>query len=137
MSLVTWQNSLSVGVPEMDLQHQKLIKLLNDFHQAMNDKHAKEKIQQTLDALAAYTVSHFRNEEEFMRRANFPRLAEHQKIHAKLVSEVQALQAKCRAGEVLVPASVMKFMWDWLQNHIMKEDQQYSPANKPTTAAAK
>jgi hemerythrin-like metal-binding protein len=135
MSLVTWQNSLSVGVPEMDRQHQTLIQLLNEFHKAMNERHAKEKIQQTLDALATYTVNHFKAEEAYMSKNHFAGLDAHKKIHANLIKEVQALQAKCRAGEQLVPASVMKFMWNWLQNHIVKEDKQYAPAGSLTTAA--
>jgi hemerythrin-like metal-binding protein len=130
MALMQWSNSLSVGIPEMDSQHQKLVQLLNDFHQAMTDRSAKDKIGKTLDALIAYTQTHFREEETLLKNVGYAGFEAQRAAHNQFIDEVKKLKAKSQAGEVLVAGEVMKLMWGWLQNHIMKMDAQYGPVVK-------
>jgi len=37
MALFDWNDQLSVGVAEIDKQHQELVKLINDLHEAMRE----------------------------------------------------------------------------------------------------
>jgi hemerythrin len=136
MALITWSNSLSVGIPEMDRQHQKLVQLLNDFHQAMTDRSAKEKLGKTIAALVEYTQTHFKEEEALLSSIRYDGLEAQRKAHAQFVSEVKGLEAKAKAGQVLVASEVMKLMWGWLQTHIMKMDAQYGPAVKAKQVGA-
>ena len=42
MSLITWDESLSVNVAEIDRQHQKRVAMINELHDAMKSGKGKE-----------------------------------------------------------------------------------------------
>ena len=65
MNAVSWSSQYSVGIATIDSEHQKLIALINDLHAAMKEG-GEAAMGKILDGLAAYTVSHFANEEKLM-----------------------------------------------------------------------
>ena len=61
-----------------------------------------------------------------MRSANYPHLARHQAIHAKLIDQVGELQSKFKRGK-RINTELMRFLKNWLTDHIQKTDMQYAP----------
>ena len=98
MALVTWDQSYSVSVRRLDEQHQKLFALINELHEAMRQGQGQAIVQDTLRQLATYTVTHFRAEEEVLRKANYPGLAEHHAEHQKYVARVNEFAEDLKAG---------------------------------------
>ena len=126
MSLVTWDQTYSVSVRKLDEQHQKLFALLNALHDAMRQGSGQAMVQETLRELATYTVTHFRAEEELMRRTNYPGLAAHQVEHQRFVDKVNQLTQDLEAGRNVSSMQVVGFIRDWLAGHIRKTDRSYS-----------
>ena len=126
MPLMEWNATLSVSVPSLDAQHQKLIALLNQLHDAMRAGKGAATLATVLDDLASYTRTHFTNEEILMKAHRFPGLEAHTAEHRKLVAEVQKLQADLKAGHLLT-LTVMEFLQAWLSRHILQSDKQYAP----------
>ena len=126
MSLVTWDQTYSVSVRKLDEQHQKLFALLNALHDAMRQGSGQAIVQDTLRELATYTVTHFRAEEELMRRTNYPGLAAHQVEHQRFVDKVNQLTQDLQAGRNVSSMQVVGFIKDWLAGHIRKTDRSYS-----------
>ena len=126
MSLVTWDQSYSVSVRKLDEQHQKLFALLNALHDAMRQGKGQAIVQDTLRELATYTVTHFRAEEELMRRANYPGLAPHQVEHQRFVARVNQLTQDLQTGRNVSSIEVVGFIKDWLSEHIRRTDRSYS-----------
>ena len=122
---IVWCDDFSVNVPEMDAQHQKLVKLVNQLHSAMKQQHSAEQVGKVIDELAKYTVEHFSSEEEYMASKNFPGLDEHKKVHQHFVEKVQEFEQKYMDGKVTLSLDIMNFLKDWLLNHIGKMDKQY------------
>jgi len=87
MSLVKWSDEMSVQVPELDNQHKKLIDLLNQLHDAMANRRAKEVAGPIIKELIMYTVAHFRTEEQYMQRCAYADLENHQALHGRLTVE--------------------------------------------------
>jgi hemerythrin len=127
MPLIQWTNELSVGIAEIDKQHQQLIGLLNALHEAMVAGAAKATIPQVVHGLAEYATTHFAAEERYMMQSGFPFLREHQVEHAAFTKKVRALQAELPATSVSLTVETMNFMRDWLVNHIQKTDKRYAP----------
>jgi hemerythrin len=121
-----WQEKYSVGIPQIDAQHQGLIRLINDLHSAMASGHGKDAIGKTLDELIRYTKSHFTYEETVLRQKNYSKYAMHLAEHKKLTAQVTELREKFLSNKLTLTMEVMQFLKNWLADHIMGHDHQYA-----------
>ena len=121
-----WNASFATGVERYDDAHKVLFQMINDLHDAMQQKRSKEAVGQILTGLAEYTISHFADEERVFAQTRYPGEAEHKRHHKQLVDQVVELQGKFDSGETLATQEVITFLQDWLINHIKAVDQKYS-----------
>jgi methyl-accepting chemotaxis protein/hemerythrin len=122
-----WDLSFATGVERYDSAHKTLFRMVNDLHDAMQQKRSKEAIGQILNGLADYTISHFADEERSFAQTHYPEETQHKQLHKKLVDQVVELQGKFQAGETLLSQDVITFLQDWLINHIKGVDKRYGP----------
>ncbi|HEX9080200.1 MAG TPA: bacteriohemerythrin, partial [Desulfuromonadaceae bacterium] len=108
-----WDESFATGVRSLDDQHRRLFDMVNDLHDAMQQKRSREAVGSILGRLIEYTASHFAAEEEGFRRTGYPEEAQHRTHHARLVEQVLDLQRKFNSGEALLTQSVIEFLQDW------------------------
>lgn len=125
-----WRDEYNTGIREVDEQHKRLVKLINDLHLAMQDGKGKDVLGGILDQLVDYTKVHFRSEETMLMRQGYAGLGSHQKIHSNLTDQVIALRDKYRSGSLTLTMQTMTFLKDWLRNHILIEDMKYVTALK-------
>ncbi|MCE1188141.1 MAG: bacteriohemerythrin [Ignavibacteria bacterium] len=125
MPLINWADSMSVGIPEIDDQHKKLIDLTNLFYAAMNAGKSREVTGHIIAELVAYTEYHFSAEEQLMESRSYPGLEEHKKEHLKLTLQVKDLYVRHEKGNLIISMEIMNFLRDWLNNHIKESDRQY------------
>lgn len=123
---VKWDSSLSVGVKTFDSHHQKLISLINKLYVNMEAGDGEEVLKKTLSELIEYTDWHFAAEEEVFEKYNYPELKMHVKQHQALLSKARELQNGLENGESVLTNEVLDFLQDWVNNHILKTDRQYS-----------
>ncbi len=126
MSLVTWSEKLSVGVPSIDNQHKKLVTLLNQLHDAMMAGKGRDTLGTVLKGLIEYTTTHFKYEEELFAKTGYADAAAHKKNHDDLVKTVLDIQKKYeQTGPAALTLQVMNFLKDWLTKHIQGTDMAY------------
>ncbi|MEE4255248.1 MAG: bacteriohemerythrin [Desulfuromusa sp.] len=118
-----WKDEYNTGVTLMDQQHRRLVDLINQLFQCMKDGGDRMIIAGVVDELVSYTVTHFRAEEDVMRKNNYPDLVAHQQIHKNFVEKVGVYANKLKSGERLPPADIYNFLKDWLISHIEKQDR--------------
>jgi hemerythrin len=123
--MIKWTESLSIGNETIDSQHKELIQKINDVLEACNRQQGKEKVVEVMQFLKDYTVKHFKDEENLMKKYQYPMYEEHKKIHEDLVKKVEDLDERIkREGVSLsVVMTVNKTLVDWFVNHISKEDK--------------
>ena len=126
MTIITWDKSLSVNVGEIDEQHKKLITLINILMDAMKQGKGKEALEKIISELVAYTTTHFTLEEKYFTKFGYPDADRHKKEHQAFIAKVADFKAKIESGKLALTLEVMNFLSDWLRNHIMKTDKQYS-----------
>ena len=122
-----WNESFATRVTKFDDEHKVLFAMVDDLHDAMQQKRSRETIGTVLNRLIDYTASHFAGEEELMRRTAYPGFDAHKREHEKLVEQALGLKAKFVAGETLPAQGVIDFLQGWLVNHIMGVDMKYGP----------
>jgi len=126
MALITWDQSYSVKVAELDGHHQKLFYLVNCLHEAMREGKGKSVIRGIVEELVNYTCTHFQREEALMEQANFPGLEVHRMEHQKLMGRVGEYKAALDSGKDVNTAAVLEFLRGWLAKHILGMDKGYS-----------
>jgi len=128
MPLMTWNEKMSVGVVVLDIEHKKLVALVNDLYDGIQSGKAATTLAHVLDGLVGYTAAHFKHEEEFFAKTGYPATAVHKKEHDDLTRQVLEIQAKVRAGAPgTLSLEVMNFLKNWLINHIQGSDKRYGP----------
>jgi hemerythrin len=126
MAFMQWNESYSVGVKAIDVQHQNLFNMVNDLHAAMMRQEGKTAAGALLAKLAKYTQEHFAAEEKMMEAAKYPKLAQHRALHHELTKQVQEFMARHQRGESGLSIRLLQFLGDWLTKHIQQEDKAYS-----------
>ncbi len=123
MALITWTSMFSTGIGEQDNQHKKLIELINQLNDAMQEGKGAEVLGKVLSELVSYTVFHFGYEEKLMDQYNYGDSSAHKSEHVKFVQTVGEFKKNFDSGNAVISVEVMNFLRDWLTNHIMKTDK--------------
>jgi hemerythrin len=125
MTILTWDDTLSVKIDEIDNQHKKLIELINKLHSAMLSGQGHNIMKNILDELSNYTVYHFETEEKYFNKFNFELSDVHKTEHKIFVSKVTDFKNKYETNSSVLTIEVMNFVKDWVVNHIKGSDQKY------------
>jgi hemerythrin len=128
METFPWDDSLRLGVPEVDEQHKQWFALTNAYLDLVKRDQGNIKVlQDALKASVAYSRSHFRTEEAMMRRIRFPQ--DEYNFHCMTHDAfVERLNALAKHGRERRPAAVREmavFMSGWLTKHIREVDIKY------------
>ena len=140
---IQWQDSLAVGIKEIDQQHRRLFDKYNAFFTAYSEGRADKEVIRLLGFLEEYVASHFAAEERLQQRIGFPDYPRHRQQHLELTRQVAEL--KERLGDEGVDADLIDsagiLMTGWLIEHIsvmdraigrfMKETHKGSAKEKP------
>lgn len=127
MAYITWDEQYSVGVMEIDNQHKRLVELVNNLHEAMKEGKGRDIMTEVLTSLIDYTASHFATEEKYMTKFNYPQYGSHKLEHQKFVKQVLDFQNDYNSGKLAITIDIMKFLKDWLVNHIQGTDKKFGP----------
>jgi hemerythrin len=125
VALLNWENKYSVGVAEIDAQHQKWFGILNRLHEAMLAGNAQDLQRSILTEMVAYTRTHFLQEELMLKTRGYPMLAAHSVLHVDFAKKVQDIETKLQAGGSVLTIDIMEFLKQWLAKHILTQDTQY------------
>jgi hemerythrin len=126
MTLFEWKDMYSVNVAEIDNQHKLLVESLNGLYEAMLTRKAKEIIDGILKGLTDYAGVHFSYEERLMQMHGYPDYSEHKKKHEAFIKKVTDFTEKHKRGSLMVSMEVLNFLKEWLRDHILVIDKQYS-----------
>jgi len=131
-----WKEKYRIGVSMIDKQHQELFRRVEDFIVNLRSsgkwEDRQEKVKSTMEFMKEYVVVHFRAEEEYQKKINYPGLAEHQRIHAGFKEEINNFAQKFEEEgyqEDLVQSLAGKLL-AWLINHVASEDQKIGSYTK-------
>lgn len=125
MAFIEWNESLSVNVAVIDGQHQKLIAMINELHEAMSQGKGRTVLGRIVSGLVSYTESHFRTEEKYFDIYGYPEALSHKKEHADFVAKVSEFKDGVEQGKIALSIEIMNFLSDWLRNHIKGVDKKY------------
>ena len=124
MHAFVWSGIFETSIAEVDVQHQRLVRLVNNLGEEI-DRGQSEEIDQVLQELARYTVYHFESEEKVMQEAGLAEdyVSRHKSTHRSFVEQVSQWIATRNETGQLSPAQLLDFLTNWLVFHILGDDQ--------------
>jgi hemerythrin len=121
--LGTWTPYVLLEIPELDDDHQRLLRKVNALLTAVAAKELAP-VQAALAALRSETESHFAREEALMREARYPDLKQHCARHQRLLAELRALRFTLDASGMLrFPIAPLGYIRRWFAAHIARDDR--------------
>ena len=132
MARIAWTEQMSVGVVEIDRQHQRLIDLFNGLEEGLVRGGASRIIRGLFAELASYTKYHFSTEANILRRSGFRGLERHTDAHADFVSRLGELESLLQR-EGAEPAAIQanRLLRSWILRHIVVADRVAFGAHRP------
>ena len=126
MALFKWDHSYSVNVIEIDLQHQKLVSMINELNDAMKQGKGKDILGKIVNGLITYTKTHFKTEEKYFDRFGYSGTNSHKHAHIAFIKKVSEFKENFENGNRFITIEVVNFLINWLQEHIKGADKKYS-----------
>ena len=125
--MLVWREDLSVGHPDIDNDHKRLIAIINDFQNTAAKWPPESVLNESLYSLYDYARLHFEREEAIQTACGFPYAEEHKKEHAALLctvtNEVDCLfVSKTKPVTTASIQLVSELLQHWLIDHIIKND---------------
>jgi len=121
MKELTLDETLTLGIEEIDGDHSKLIGLYNILNHSVSEGASKEYVEAVLEEMINCTVWHFSHEERLMLKYGFNGYEEHKSDHQDLIEGARKLKQKfLQAGKL--EEEDLVYLERWLTEHILVSD---------------
>ncbi|MDP3902058.1 MAG: bacteriohemerythrin [bacterium] len=127
MTFFEWDQSYSVGVKIIDVQHKKLFSLISDLYFATERNFDKKtvSVDDIINNLTAYVEFHFGTEEKYFKEFKYDKTESHTEEHHFYERKIADFKNRYEKGED-VGEEMMLFLKQWLSEHIKIKDKEYS-----------
>lgn len=128
INILTWDDSLLTGFEDVDLQHKKLIKIIDDVHTAMQLTAGEYALHMSknLKRLTDYTLYHFSEEETFMKKSGYPEFDAHKQAHDAFIARINDQIGTLPQSNPDDGYQFYRFLGNWLIAHIAKADKAWA-----------
>ncbi len=125
-----WKKEFELGIDSIDTQHQKLLEIGNRIsallvqHEDGDDNY--DDIMEVLDELTNYTIYHFKVEEDYFLKYNYPDYEKHKAEHDAFIDYLHSIDLKTVEEEQKAfLKELLKKIVNWVFNHIITTDFLY------------
>ncbi|MBL4659987.1 MAG: bacteriohemerythrin [Alcanivoracaceae bacterium] len=128
MHALKWTSELEIGIPPIDKQHKRIVDYINQLEEIKGTTN-REEVDNVLNQLVDYTLSHFAFEEELMEESGYMFVNAHKRVHKLFVRKVGVFVDRHKLGEDIT-LELLITLKTWLVNHIKNDDNDYSEVVK-------
>lgn len=124
---IEWSEALSVGIPEIDEDHKRFARLVNELNRSIVDRAELAEVRRRLQMIIDDAVQHFAHEERLFKEWHYPDSQSHAAIHAQIIKQLQGIMSSNVSTHLNAP---------WIEaglqiktvliEHILKEDAKYT-----------
>ncbi|MTV50867.1 bacteriohemerythrin [Heliobacillus mobilis] len=127
-----WDEKYRVGIKQIDEQHQELFRIASKVYTLLKEKNKSDKfddIIEVLEELQQYTVYHFKEEEDYMRKINFSGYAIQKEEHDMFIEKFKAVETyKIDENQEEFVKDLLYDVSKWIIHHILEEDMKIGRA---------
>ena len=121
-----WSESMSVGVPLLDSDHQALVGFINELHDGLESGNEVTALWEILGKLVAYIEFRFVREESVMEACGYPHAEAHKQEHQAFTRYVHDVQDRyVRVANAATTREMLFHLKNWLSRHVLIQDMAY------------
>ncbi|WP_274540586.1 bacteriohemerythrin [Telmatospirillum siberiense] len=125
MQFIEWTTQMSVGSDVLDGHHKMIIECLNRLYPLIGAVGRDAEIHAVLAKLEDFVLVHFSEEEQCMKKGGYLDWQAHKEQHDKMYDIVFGLKSDVEHGRELDAKKLFDIIYNWLLQHILKEDKKY------------
>jgi hemerythrin len=125
MALITWNEDLMLGIHEIDMQHKRIVDMINKLHDSAGLSADDNVVNEILTEMLDYTQTHFTTEEKYFTEFNYAETDSHKESHDSFIEKITDFQQDFKDGKEALSSEMMQFLTQWLIGHIKGSDKQY------------
>ena len=120
-----WRPEYNIKIKEIDADHKKIFDLAENIYVSIRKKNSKDILEREIEYLINFSEEQFRNEEELLKKYEYPEYKDHCKKHGILMKKLRNIQSDVDVYEYS-DEDLVKLLRDWILNHIFEEDRRYA-----------
>ena len=130
MEKIIWSGDFSIGNTDIDIVHKEWVNIYNDLIEYTESKENREAFAMILTKMTEYSLMHFKKEEEYMQKLNYPDLSDHKRLHKDYSYKVAMYNIDLLGVNPPSINEIISFIDNWLIDHILKIDKKYEDYKK-------
>lgn len=123
MPHIEWDESLLIGVEEIDDQHKRMFTLINELQDELSAGHGAVVIYRILNLMIQYVQYHFSTEELYMKQIGYPSYDEHKREHVVFIEHIRLFKHKHKQSSPLLAREIITYLEIWYIEHIVHVDR--------------
>ena len=124
--MIEWSNEYSVGVSVIDEEHKGFIGIINKVIAAKQRNYSQEEVEEVLSELVKFSKEHFKNEEAYMSKFEYPDYLLHYNEHLNFSLHMIIYNNQVINGEYNIMDELYNYLQEWFVHHIQKTDKKYT-----------
>ncbi|MEI6733352.1 MAG: hemerythrin domain-containing protein [Comamonadaceae bacterium] len=124
---IEWSEALSVGITDIDEDHKRFARLVNELNRSIVDRAQLPEIRRRLQMIIDDAVQHFEHEERLFKEWQYADSQNHAAIHAQIIGKLHAIMSSNVSINLNAPwIEAGLQIKTLLIEHILKEDVKYA-----------
>jgi hemerythrin len=132
---IKWDNSLVLGIQDIDDQHQHFLSLIDELYEKLLNKKTKSEVHDSLIQIYGDTLNHFKYEEEIFKCFNYSLALEHAQMHSYIIEKISFImnEFEKKISDVLQISMAVEIK-AILINHMKNHDTKFAVEMKNKNA---
>lgn len=120
---IKWENDFSVNNPVIDEEHKGLLKIYNNIIDSLKDEDKDFHIVNVLTDLTNYSLKHFKSEEDWMLKIQYPDFEPHQRSHKDFIYRIAMFNLSYNPEDTEMLFEILSFLRLWIIDHLKTCDK--------------
>jgi len=126
MAFVNWNDSLDIGINDIDRDHRSLAAALNELYELAKRNADNEALRAALHEILRIAEDHFATEERIFREYGYPETEAHVSVHQTLLKQVKDFAERFDTGHIPFNDTILSFIKVWFLTHTTGSDLVYA-----------
>lgn len=121
---MTRNGNVTKGIQEINNKHNEFIKIVSKFSMVANQQVLnREEIADVIYEMTMYSLNHFRDEEDYMKKFEYSEYKQRHKEHNDFIKKTIAFGDRTMKGDYDIKDELLEYLQSWLVNHVRGTDK--------------